>query len=133
MALSRIPHYTRFCHYFSNLPPAVSMISISILNFKLVKEIFREPNVVAVGTALLGPMTQIQSKSLDIRSISQIMVHEKFTKPFFYKNIGMVHINPSIVVSPNLLPICFPFVASVLDVIHFKGYTARTLGFKVPG
>jgi len=90
-------------------------------------------NVIAVGIPILGPMSKLESKAFDIRPITQLMIHEKFVSPYMYDNVGLVQITPPITNTPMLQPICFPFLASVLDILHFRGFIAKTLGFDTPG
>lgn len=78
-------------------------------------------------------MTSLESRNVDIREISQVLRHEKFIMPNLYKNIGLVQISSPIFVTQSQLPVCFPFLASVLDIIQFIGMKGKTIGFNIPG
>jgi len=91
----------------------------------------RSPNVVAIGSALLGRMTG--QKNEDLHTIGSIFTHEKFTLPNMYKNIGLGRLTSSVRVTSKIIPVCFPFLAGVLDILQFVGSKAKTIAFETRG
>jgi hypothetical protein len=93
----------------------------------------RNPNVIGVGSPFLGPMSRTESQTVDIRGIRLLLTHEKFISPNLYKNIGLIQINSTVRTSAKILPVCFPFLAGVLDILQFIGMKGKTAGFNFPG
>ncbi|CAG7734968.1 unnamed protein product [Allacma fusca] len=89
----------------------------------------RSPTVVAVGQAFAGVMTA-QELGNDISSVAESIQMNKYNNSAMYKNVGLVRLAKRVHVSSRVSPICFPFLAGVLDIIEFSGSDVRSLSLQ---
>lgn len=71
-------------------------------------------------------------RNKNIQELISIDFHEKFVPSLAsYRNIGLLRLKHPIFVTTQRIPICFPFLAGVLDIIPFNEFKVSTIGFDI--